>query len=423
MPVIIEMLSTGDEVLQGDIVDSNAAWVGRQLSEKGLKFARRQTVADDLETLVSSIDEICQRADWLLVNGGLGPTSDDLSAPAAAQMLGVPLELNKQWLTRMQNWYDLLGRSMPSSNMKQAMLPQGAQMIDNPVGTACGFLIRHYQCQVLFTPGVPGEFKRMVLDQWFPRLPAGNNGLVKRFFTFGLSESGVGEQLSQLDLPEGARLGYRSSRPSIEIKVFYEQDQQAQMPAFYQQIRQKLGAQIFSEDDGHWQAYIQSMMLEKGLKLTVAESCTGGMLASQLVSEAGSSGYFERGFVTYSNEAKQQCLGVSKDLLEQYGAVSNEVAQAMAKGALEHSEADLALSTTGIAGPDGGTDNKPVGTVCFALASRDNCWVQRLLLPSRGRLSVREMAAATALDMLRRYLMDLPVLGDYDLIRRIDEDK
>lgn len=421
--VIIEMLSTGDEVLQGDIVDTNAAWAGQQLAEHGLKFSRRQTVADDLAMLVEVIDECCQRADWLLVNGGLGPTSDDLSAEAAAKLLGVQLELNQQWVENMQQWYRQKQREMPRSNLKQAMLPQGAELINNPVGTACGFIVTHHQCQVLFTPGVPGEFKRMLSDSWLPRLSDGESTSVKRFFAFGLSESGIAQQLADIDLPEGVRLGFRAARPSIEVKVFSPNEVSKPILRVYEQIRAQLKEQLFSEDDGNWAALVQEKMIAKGLKLTCAESCTGGMLASQLVSVPGSSAYFERGFVTYTNQAKAQMLGVASQLLDDYGAVSIEVAEAMAKGALAHSDADIALSITGIAGPDGGSDEKPVGTVCFALVSARHCFVQRLLMAGRTRQAIRETAAATALDMLRRYLNDQPIWGDYDLIHRIQAEQ
>lgn len=414
------MLSTGDEVLQGDIVDSNAAWVGQQLLEQGLKFTRRQTVADDLEMLVDVLDESCQRADWLLVNGGLGPTSDDLSAQAAAQLLGVPLELNSYWVEQMQQWYTSKRKEMPKSNLKQAMLPQGAELVNNPIGTACGFIIRHHQCQVLFTPGVPSELKQMVNEQWLPRLQGEQKAAIKRFFAFGLSESGIAQRLDGMMLPPGFRLGYRAARPSIEVKVFSpEHATIAQQEQVNHQIRQLLGHEIFSEDTGNWAGALQQQMIERHLKLTCAESCTGGLLASQLVHESGSSAYFERGFVTYTNLAKQQMLNVDEHLLEKYGAVSNEVVLAMAQGALAHSDADIALSITGVAGPNGGSEDKPVGTVCFAIATAQKSYAQRLIVSSRGRTAVRETSVAITLDMLRRYLNDLPIFGQYDLIERV----
>jgi nicotinamide-nucleotide amidase len=419
--MIIEMISTGDEVLQGDIADTNAAWVGRELNELGLKITRRQTVSDDMSEIIRALTEASTRADWVLVNGGLGPTSDDLSAAAAAQFSGAPLTLDQSWLDQLTAWFEVQGRSMPQSNTKQAMLPLGAECIDNPVGTACGFVMRVGTCQFLFTPGVPSEFKLMVTQQWLPRLKGEGAAApsVKRFYTFGVTESGLNDRLSQLDLPQGVRLGYRSERPRIEVKVFAEHStpQDARV-LLNQQIRTILGDNLFSEDDGNWQGVIQQRMIARGLKLALAESCTGGLLASQLIHEAGSSAYLDCSFVTYSNRAKVQAIGVDEAILERFGAVSPEVAAQMAMGALTHSCADIALSITGIAGPDGGSDDKPVGSVCFGFATRDGVISQSLLLPNRGRTAIRVTSAAIALDMLRRYLADLPILGEYELIQR-----
>lgn len=420
--MIIEMISTGDEVLQGDITDTNAAWLGQLLSDQGLRLTRRQTVADEMEEIIRALAEASQRADWVVVNGGLGPTSDDLSAEAVARFAKLPLVLHQPWLDKLESWFGAKGREMPRSNIKQAMLPEGAECIDNPVGTACGFVVRLGQCQLIFTPGVPSEFKRMMRDQWLPRLQTQGVAApsIKRFFSFGLTESGINDRLGQLPLPAGVRLGYRSARPSIEVKVFAEhQTPDSELTELHQSIRELLGANLFSEDQGNWQQQIQQQMIDKGLKLTLAESCTGGLLASQLVHEAGSSAYLERGFVTYSNAAKQESIGVDEALIERYGAVSIEVAEAMAKGALSHSDADIALSITGVAGPTGGSDEKPAGTVCFALASQDCLVSQMLKLPSRGRTAVRETSAAIALDMLRRYLNQLPILGDYEVMTRV----
>ncbi|GDY24381.1 nicotinamide-nucleotide amidohydrolase PncC [Agarivorans sp. Toyoura001] len=417
----IEMLSTGDEVLQGDIADTNAAWCGQELNDLGLSFSRRQTVADNLDDIVDALNQAAERSDWVLVNGGLGPTSDDLSADAAAKLVGKALTLNQRWLDKLQQWYTDQNVIMPESNIKQAMLPAGAELVDNPIGTACGFIVEHAGAKLLFTPGVPSEFKRMLKEQWFPMLKAAApsaQGEVKRFYTFGLSESSLNDRFNDLVLPEGARLGYRSSRPSIEVKLFYPR-QDEQFTQLSQHIRQELAENVFTEDQGNWALHIQQMMIAQGKKLVLAESCTGGMLAAELIAVAGSSAYLERGFVTYSNEAKQQSIGVAKETIEQFGAVSIETSQAMALGALQHSHADIALSITGIAGPEGGSEEKPVGTVCFTLAEGDCCISQQLLLSNRSRSVVRIMATAVAMDMLRRYLTNLPVAGDYQHLKRI----
>ncbi|MGY5452691.1 CinA family nicotinamide mononucleotide deamidase-related protein [Agarivorans sp. MS3-6] len=417
----IEMLSTGDEVLQGDIADTNAAWCGQVLNEMGLGFSRRQTVADQLDDIVDALKQAAQRSDWVLVNGGLGPTSDDLSAEAAASLTGKPLQLNTAWLAQLQQWYQSQNIVMPESNLKQAMLPEGAELVDNPIGTACGFIVEHAGAKLLFTPGVPSEFKKMVMQQWLPQLQALNpesNGEVKRFYTFGLSESSLSDRFDQLELPKGARLGYRSARPSIEVKLFYPSKTQ-QFDRLIEKIRTELAEHVFTEDQANWALHLQQMMIAAGKKLVLAESCTGGMLASELVAVAGSSAYVERGFVTYSNLAKQQSIGVAGSVIEQFGAVSIETSQAMALGALKHSDADIALSVTGIAGPSGGSDEKPVGTVCFTLAEGEHCISQQLLMSNRSRSVVRVMSTAVAMDMLRRHLTGVPVVGEYQHLKRI----
>ncbi|WP_026959700.1 CinA family nicotinamide mononucleotide deamidase-related protein [Aliagarivorans taiwanensis] len=428
----IEMLSTGDEVLQGDILDSNAGWLGQQLAECGLKFSRRQTVADDLVDIIDAMDQAAKRADWVIVNGGLGPTSDDLSAAAAAKLVGKPLVCFDDWLDKLQGWYDAQGKSMPQSNVKQAMLPEGAELVDNPIGTACGFVVGHHGARLLFTPGVPSEFKRMLSDYWFPLLSAyqqqeqqqqqGQQLGVKRFYTFGLSESSLSDRLDSMALPQGMRLGYRSARPTIEVKLFGDTNQ-PEFATTAQQLAEELGSHVFSEDRGDWSKYLGELLIAAKAKLALAESCTGGLIASELVAIPGSSAYLERGFVTYSNQAKMECLGVDEALLESFGAVSIEVAQAMAKGALTNSGADIALSVTGVAGPGGGSDEKPVGTVCFALATPDQCFSQRLKLAGRSRSAVRLVSAYVALDMLRRYLTGQEVCAVYDSMQTVDRQQ
>jgi nicotinamide-nucleotide amidase len=233
-----------------------------------------------------------------------------------------------------------------------------------------------------------------------------------------LSESSLSDRFDQLELPKGVRLGYRSARPSIEVKLFYPSKTQ-QFDRLIEKIRTELAEHVFTEDQANWALHLQQMMIAAGKKLVLAESCTGGMLASELVAVAGSSAYVERGFVTYSNLAKQQSIGVAGSVIEQFGAVSIETSQAMALGALKHSDADIALSVTGIAGPSGGSDEKPVGTVCFTLAEGEHCISQQLLMSNRSRSVVRVMSTAVAMDMLRRHLTGVPVVGEYQHLKRI----
>ncbi|MBW8190216.1 CinA family nicotinamide mononucleotide deamidase-related protein [Neiella marina] len=422
----IALISTGEEILAGDIVDTNSAWLAEQLHEHGLKLAWHVTVGDDMASLLDAFSLAAERSDFCIVNGGLGPTTDDLSAEAAATWLGEGMRELPEWRDKLEQYYAKLNRVMPASNIKQAMIPESAQMIDNPVGTACGFAIQHDNCQLMFTPGVPHEFKRMIHDQVIPTLlqhAQQQAPSLHRWLTIGLSESLLADLLDDLPLPSGCTLGYRSSQPTIEVKLSVPSDvSEEQLSTVKQGINQRLGGYVFVDAKLSLAAHIQQLMLARGVKLATAESCTGGMIADWLVHEAGSSAYFERGYVTYSNEAKQQDLAVPETVLAQYGAVSAEVAAAMACGASVNANTDFALATSGIAGPSGDTPNKPVGTVAFALKTPTGVYQQLLKLPNRGRTMIRKQAAAIALDMLRRYLTGVDVLADYSGVSEMKQE-
>lgn len=413
----IALISTGDELLAGDIIDTNAAWLAQCLSEAGFKLSWHVTVGDEMDSLIDAFELASRRSEVCIVNGGLGPTTDDLSAEAAAQWKREGLKDLPEWIARLEDYYARANRIMPTSNLKQAKIPQSAEMVDNPVGTACGFVLPHQGCELFFTPGVPSEFKHMIQGQILPRLLARQQQKVpqlKRWLTFGLSESLLADWLDPISLPQGAVLGYRSAMPTIEVKLSVPADCSPQALAkACQAISAQLDPFVFVEGNKSLAKTIQGLLLERNQWLASAESCTGGLIAEWMVSEAGSSACFERGFVTYSNASKVESLGVDVALLEQHGAVSLEVAQAMAEGAQRKAGTDFALATTGIAGPDGGTEEKPVGTVAFALATPSGTYGQLLILPNRGRTLVRKLSSALALDMLRRYLTDKPVFGNY----------
>ncbi|GGA70183.1 nicotinamide-nucleotide amidohydrolase PncC [Neiella marina] len=422
----IALISTGEEILNGDIVDTNSAWLAQRLSEAGLKLSWHITVGDDMSSLLDAFRLASERSDACIVNGGLGPTSDDLSAEAAAKLNDEGLRELPEWREKLEQYYAQLNRSMPVSNLKQAMIPASGQMIDNPVGTACGFAIRHNQCRLMFTPGVPHEFKRMIDEQVIPSLLAQAQQItpqLHRWLTVGLSESLLADLLDDVTLPGGATLGYRSSMPTIEIKLSVPANTENDvLEQVLKTISDKLGDYVFVAGKSSLAQRIQDLMLAKQLRLAAAESCTGGMIADWLVAEAGSSGYFDRGYVTYSNAAKMADLAVAEDLLEQFGAVSKEVAGAMAIGAAAASEADYAVSTSGIAGPTGATADKPVGTVAFALKTPTNTYRQLLILQNRGRSMIRKQSAAIALDMLRRHLTGIEVFANYSGIQRVESD-
>lgn len=427
----IEMICTGEEVLSGQIVDTNAAWVANTLMESGYELSRKTTVGDRLDDLVGAFKESAARADLVIVNGGLGPTSDDLSAEAAAQALGEPLVMFDQWRTVIEQMFASRGRTMTSSNLKQAMLPASAVVVDNPVGTACGFRVKLDGAWLFFTPGVPHELFRMVQEQLLPFLidqdPL-NGGSVKvhKLLTLGQAESAMANEIDDIPMscPEGVTIGYRASMPHIEVKLFHRaRVDEAQWQAYLTEVKSALGDSLVGENQKSMGEIVHSLLIERGETLALAESCTGGMVADQLVTLAGSSAYLLGSLVTYSNSAKQSQCGVRAQTLEQFGAVSLETVAEMAQGARRALGSDFGVSISGIAGPDGGTEEKPVGTVCFCVCSDQGHWSQTLAFGSganRSRTLIRKLSSAVALDMLRRHLLGLDPIADYPFLRRVE---
>ena len=283
----VEMLSTGDEVLHGQIIDTNAAWLADVLFQQGLPMSSRSTVGDSLPALVEALTERSRIADVLIVNGGLGPTSDDLSALAAATACGVELELQPAWLEKIEAFFASRGRPMAPSNRKQAEIPAGSEMIDNPVGTACGFAVTLNDCWIFFTPGVPSEFKVMVEQQILPRLKARFDlpepPLCLRLTTFGRGESDLAAELEPLALPDGVVMGYRSSMPIIEIKLTGPAAQRVAMEQVWQQVRLQLAECTLFEGTEGLPALLARQQ-ERGQTLTISERFTAGLLQWQLAS-------------------------------------------------------------------------------------------------------------------------------------------
>ncbi|MDC1527856.1 CinA family nicotinamide mononucleotide deamidase-related protein [Gammaproteobacteria bacterium] len=421
----IEMICTGEEVLSGQIVDTNAAWFANVLMDSGLELQRKTTVGDRMEDLVSIFQDRSEHADIILVNGGLGPTSDDLSAEAAAKALGVELEEDNDWLNHLKSWHSRRNREMPASNYKQCLLPKGAVLIDNPVGSAPGFRIKLNRAWLFFTPGVPFELKLMVMEQFLPFINSefsiGQATQLVKLVTLGHGESTLADELNAIESPQGITLGYRPSPPHVEIKIFARGEQAiSALPGYVRQVKKILGTALVTERFAGVAEEVHTLLKDSGKTLSLAESCTGGLLSSQLVEFAESSNYLLQGLVTYSNSAKQKVLGVKESTLANHGAVSLETAQEMATGARVLMDSDFALATTGIAGPDGGSEEKPVGTVVIALCDRNTCWQQTIKLSNRTRSLVRIMSCAIAYDMLRRRLLDEEPIVDYSFITRVN---
>jgi nicotinamide-nucleotide amidase len=419
--MIAEILSTGDEVRTGAVLDSNSAYIASHLEVAGVEVTRHGCVGDNSGLIAETLKEIACRADVALVTGGLGPTKDDVSAEAAALASGVTLVEDREALKAIKAFFARKDRPMNRSNLKQALLPEGARIIPNPVGTAPGFEIAINDCLFFFLPGVPYEMKRMLSDSVLPRIkdlqgPGRRHGLIKIISTFGLPESEVGERLAgfENEFPD-IKLGLRAKFPEIHVRLYlrgkHKEDLQHQSEKAAIWVQERMGSAAFSLNGDSLPTVVAALLVDRKETLALAESCTGGLVSTLLTEIPGSSDYFLFSAVTYANSAKVRVLGVCQETLERYGAVHEEVAKEMAAGAREISGAVYGVSTTGIAGPSGGTEEKPVGTVCIAVASSDAINAFRFTFSFGGRSMNREVFALTALDLLRRKMLGLPHRG------------
>jgi len=416
MSLRCEILSTGDEVLTGQIVDTNAAYLADQMGSLGFEVSRHTTVGDDRALLAAAFRQLGASADVVLCTGGLGPTVDDLTTEVAAEVLGAELRLDEAALAHMEGLWKNRGRAMPENNRKQALIPAPAEVLENPIGTAPGFAVRIDRAWFFFMPGVPREMKRMFAEQVVPRVEALRSEPtvfdVRVLRSFGLTESATDQALAGLEaLFPGVKLGFRAHFPEIQIKLTVKGPDiaaaKAQLEAATEEVRKRVGAHVFSDGASIEQVVGEGLTRDKAT-LATAESCTGGLVAQMITAVPGSSAYFDRGFVTYSNQAKMDLLGVGEDLLREHGAVSEPCARAMAEGARTRAGTTYAVAVTGIAGPGGGTPEKPVGLVFVALASPGGTVVRRLRWPGQ-RDQIRGISAMVALDLVRRALAGLPL--------------
>jgi nicotinamide-nucleotide amidase len=406
MPLHVELLSTGDELLTGQIVDTNSVWLMDRLWDLGVMVRRKTLVGDDRDDLDSALRETTGRADLVVMSGGMGPTEDDLTSERVAAVLGVPLVLDEPSLRTIEERFRKFGREMTPNNVKQALFPRGAEVIPNRFGTAPGFAVRVGGAQLVCLPGVPVEY-RGLCDEWLlPRVasrlavvPAA--GLVK---LFAVPESHADHAMRPvMDDPAnaGVRFGYRAHWPEIHVKwAVSGPDAAARAARIRAAVHGIFGDAIFAEDKEDLPELVVARLKARGERVAVAESCTGGLLAELVTRVPGASEVFDLGVVAYANDMKAAILGVPEVLLAEHGAVSEPVARDLAEGARRVGRATWGLGVTGIAGPTGGTPEKPVGTVHLALAGpRGTEAVQRAYRGDRDR--VRKTAAYDALNLLR----------------------
>ncbi len=417
MDMNAEILATGDEIRSGALVDTNSAYIAEKLEETGIAVQRHNCVGDELDALAVVIGEMSTRADIGVVTGGLGPTTDDITAEAAAFAAGVGLVEDAKALTMIASFFKSHNRDMTASNRKQAMVPRGSKTLYNPVGTAPGFSLKINRCTFFFLPGVPPEMHRMLAAEVLPDIEGlmgsqRTSCQVRNISTFGLTESVVGEKVAEVvrRFP-GIRLGLRAKFPEIHVKLYLNGEDLVQMQQILDEatdwVAGRLGKYVLSTAGESMSRVVGRLLRERGATLSVAESCTGGRIANWLTDIPGSSDYFLFAGVSYANEAKVNILGVSPETLEESGAVSEEIAREMAAGARRIANATYGISTTGVAGPDGGTQAKPVGTVCLGLATPDTALGKQFFFPFGKRSMNKSIFAMMALEMLRREMLGI----------------
>ena len=413
--IVAEILATGDEIRSGSLIDSNSAHIAQQLELAGVGVTRHHCVGDDMTLLVSVLREIANRADIAVVTGGLGPTSDDLTAEAAARAAGVPLYQSPEALELVEAFFRNFHRPITPSNLKQSYFPEGASCIVNPIGSAPGFMMSLEKCLFFFLPGVPSEMRRMLSDTVAPAITRKIGG--KRLYhrvvtlnTFGLTESMTGEMLKEFPVVFPAiQLGFRAKFPEIQVKFYLHGEDERQITTRAQQaeawVADRLGDHLFSSDGDPMEVVIGRLLTQRKATVALAESCTGGQIAAWLTDVPGSSDYFLFSGVVYANQAKMDVLGVPEDVLVRYGAVHEETVKHMATGVRRITGATYGLATSGIAGPGGGTDEKPVGAICIGLATPDTVHAYRFQYRFKSRQMNKQIFAMKALDILRRELM------------------
>ena len=408
----IGILVIGNELTSGMTQDTNSSFIARELDAQGWRVSAVMAVGDDGKAIKGGLDYLLGISDALIVTGGLGPTEDDMTTAAVAGAFGLGLYTDDAVLRRLKGRFSGLNIPWTENNAKQAVFPDGAGIIDNAVGTACGFFLERGDKPLAVIPGVPGEAQNMLTEGVIPLFReklAYREYVAKRTIKiFGLTESRIDEALLHEDLEiPGVCVGSYPRFPEIRLVVTSRGENrhrvEENLGVVCERIEGTLHRHIFGYDDDSMEGIVAALLTDRGLTLSVAESCTGGLITDRLTDVPGSSVFLERGVVTYSNTSKVELLGVPASVIEEHGAVSEETAVLMAEGVKRAAGTDIGLATTGIAGPTGGTEEKPVGTVFIALSTPDGTLCRRYLF-RWDRRRIKEISSQIALNMLRRFL-------------------
>ncbi|MEW6004923.1 MAG: competence/damage-inducible protein A [Stygiobacter sp.] len=410
------IISIGDEILIGQIINSNSAWIGEKLSEINIEVVSISVVGDDEKQIKQEFQRTFDANDLVIVTGGLGPTHDDVTRKCVVDFFKTELVLDEDVLNDVKKFFEVRNRSLTKINEDQALVPKIATPIRNSRGTAPGFWIEKDNKIFVVMPGVPFEMKGMMESFVLPRLEEMNTEekiiLRKNLLTTGIPESYLYEKLGNIDeLMDGNKLAFLPNQFGVKMRLNVEgrskEEAQNKLDEIEQRIRSLVGRYIYGKDDEQLEEVIAKLMIDRGMKLAVAESCTGGLICSRITNVSGSSQFFERGVITYSNAAKVELLHVQEDAIQKYGAVSLEVCRQMAEGVKAISGIDIGIAVTGILGPSGATPTKPVGLVYIGLCDDKICTAKEFHFGD-NRLLNKDRASQAALEMLRRHLLGIP---------------
>lgn len=414
--IIAEIITIGDELLLGETTDTNAGYIARKLSGIGLSVQFKSTVGDSIERIEETIRHALKRAQVVITTGGLGPTDDDLTKKVLVKFFKRQLVLNEQLLEEIRERYHRRGIEMPAINEEQALLPNNSTIFKNDIGSAAGIGIIENDYYFISLPGVPTEMRHVLDNEVIPFLAKQNFGQDIKITTLrlnGIVESSLAEAISaDLELEPGVKLAYLPSESGVDLRIVATADSkdkaESKAQKLVKQIEKKVGKFVYGYDSDSLQSVTGQLLSDNDKLLAVAESCTGGKLGEIITSVPGSSGYFAGGIIAYSNEVKISELGVKKTTLNKYGAVSAETAIEMALGARKRFSADFALSITGVAGPGGGSDDKPVGLTFIGIATAQKSYAKEFNF-GRDRETNRARASYAALELLRKDILDLEI--------------
>lgn len=407
---VCELISVGTEILLGDILNTDAQFLSIELARLGISVIHQSTVGDNRERLLAQLKEAADRSDIIILSGGLGPTPDDLTKEVCCEFFGKKMFLHEPTVEKIKTYFSTKGMEMAQNNLKQAMLPKDCVIFPNDNGTAPGMAIEKDGVHILVLPGPPRELKPMFRNCAVPYLMQFSDRIIvsHNIRTFGIGESLMAERVNNLFDAENPTVApyAKDGEALLRVTAMARTKEEAEnlCKPVINEIKNRLDGFVYGVDYTCIEEAVIEKLKEKHMKVATAESCTGGLIAKRITDVPGASEVFDCGIISYANEIKHRVLGVSEDDLNKYGAVSEPVARQMAQGALKVSGADIAVSVTGIAGPDSDSTNKPVGLVYIGLADRDNVWVRELITSRKDRSYNRYVSASNALNMIRLYI-------------------